>query len=95
MQSMVERLSSTGVRIGADERVDAMTALRAYTIDSAWVAGEEQTRGSLEPGKLADFVLLERDITAIPSGDIASTPVIATVAGGELTHGEEAVLPAT
>jgi predicted amidohydrolase YtcJ len=95
MQSMVERLSSTGVRIGADERVDAMTALRAYTIDSAWVAGEEHTRGSLEPGKLADFVLLERDITAIPSGDIASTPVIATVAGGELTHGEEAVLPAT
>jgi predicted amidohydrolase YtcJ len=94
MQSMVERLSSSGVRIGADERVDAITALRAYTLDSAWVAGEEQTRGSLAPGKLADFVLLDQDITAVASSDIASTQVIATVAGGELTHGEEAVLPA-
>lgn len=92
MQSMVERLSSSGVRIGDGERVDALTALRAYTIDSAWVAGEERDRGSLTPGKRADFVLLDQDITAVPSGEIASTRVLATVAGGDLTHGEGAVV---
>lgn len=91
MQSMVERRSSGGVPIGPDERVDALTALRAYTLDTAWAAGEERDRGTLSPGKLADFVLLDRDVTAVPAEEIGSTQVIATFVGGRATHGEEAV----
>lgn len=94
MQSMVERLSSSGDLLGADERVDALTALRAYTVDTAWVAGEEQQRGSLTPGRLADFVVLGDDVTAIPSSRIGATEVVATFAGGVCTHGEGAVPPA-
>jgi len=94
MQSMVERTTSTGTPLGATERVDALTALRAYTVDSAWVAGEEHERGTLAPGMRADFVALAEDITAIPSDRIAATPVVATFVAGDCTHGEEA-LPST
>jgi predicted amidohydrolase YtcJ len=94
MQSMVERTSSSGDVLGADERVDAVTALRAYTVDTAWVAGEEVDRGSLTPGRLADFVVLGDDVTTIPSGRIAATEVVATYAGGVCTHGHEALASA-
>ncbi len=93
MQSMVERLSSTGMLIGPAERVDAMTALRAYTVDTAWIAGEEDRRGRLAPGMLADFVVLGDDITTVTSSRIGTTEVVATFAGGRCTHGKEAVLP--
>lgn len=94
MQSMVERRTADGDLLGPDERVDALTALRAYTTETAWVAGEENERGRLAPGYLADFVLLGDDVTAVPSDRIASTEVVATFAGGVCTHGREAVLPA-
>jgi predicted amidohydrolase YtcJ len=91
MQSMVERRSAGGAVIGPDERVDAATALRAYTLDAAWVAGEERERGSLTPGKLADFVLLEHDITTVPADRIGATTVVATFVGGRCTYGAGAV----
>jgi predicted amidohydrolase YtcJ len=91
MQSMVERLSRAGDLLGADERVDAMTALRACTVDTAWVAGEERERGSLTPGRLADFVVLGDDITTVPGDRIGGTEVVATFVGGVCTHGEGAV----
>jgi predicted amidohydrolase YtcJ len=89
MQAMVERRSSTGVVLGPDERVDPAAALRAYTLDAAWVAGEERERGSLTPGKLADFVLLTDDVTAIDPGRIGEVGVVATFVGGRCVHGAE------
>ncbi len=91
MQSMVQRLSSRGAVIGPDERVDAATALRAYTLDAAWIAGEERGRGSLTPGKLADFVLLTDDVTAVEPERIADVGVVATFVGGRCVHGAEEV----
>jgi predicted amidohydrolase YtcJ len=94
MQSMVERRSSSGAVIGPNERVDAATALRAYTLDAAWIAGEENERGSLTPGKLADFVLLTDDVTderAVPANRIGTTAVVATFVGGRCTHGGPAL----
>ncbi|HEX4360396.1 MAG TPA: amidohydrolase [Pseudonocardia sp.] len=88
IQSMVRRISSTGRVIGPDERVDVLTALRAYTLDTAWIAGEEHLRGSLTPGKLADFVLLGDDITTLDPDRIGDTQVIATYLGGTCTHGD-------
>ena len=44
--------------LGPEQRVDVMTALRAVTIDAAWQIFQEDNRGSLEPGKYADLVLL-------------------------------------
>jgi predicted amidohydrolase YtcJ len=88
MQSMVQRVTSAGRVLGPDERVDAHTALRAYTLDAAWAAGEEHLRGSLRPGKLADFVLLGDDPTAVPADRIGVTPVLATVVSGQCIHGD-------
>jgi predicted amidohydrolase YtcJ len=89
MQSMVQRRSAAGAVIGPDERVDAATALRAYTLDAAWIAGEEQERGSLTPGKLADFVLLTGDVTAVEPDRIGAIGVVATFVGGRCIHGAE------
>jgi predicted amidohydrolase YtcJ len=89
MQSMVQRVSATGAVIGQDERVDAATALRAYTLDAAWIAGEERERGSLTPGKLADFVLLTDDVTAVEPDRIGDVGVVATFVGGRCIHGAE------
>jgi predicted amidohydrolase YtcJ len=73
--------------------VDATTALASYTLDTAWVAGDEAVRGRLAPGYLADFVVLGDDITAIPSDRIATTQVVATFVDGRCSHGAEAVMP--
>jgi predicted amidohydrolase YtcJ len=58
--SAVNRRSTGGAAIGPEQRVDAMQALRAVTIDAAFQHFEENEKGSLEPGKLADLVILER-----------------------------------
>lgn len=91
IQSMVERLTEMGLCIGPEERVDAQTALRSYTVDSAWIAGEENERGRIRPGMAADFVLLGDDITKVAPERISQTQVVATFLGGECTHGSTAL----
>ncbi len=56
--SQVHRISYGGDVIGPEQRIDVMSALRAVTIDAAWQVFEEDNRGSLEPGKYADLVIL-------------------------------------
>lgn len=87
MQSMVQRRTSGGAILGPEERVDADTALRAYTVDAAWAAGEEDRRGTLEPGKLADFVVLSAHPADVPPEDISAIVVLATVVGGQCVYG--------
>jgi len=61
-------------------------ALRLYTLGSAWFAFDEQRRGSLEPGKLADFAILDQDITSVPVDRIGRTTSLMTVLGGKVVH---------
>lgn len=91
MQSMVQRLTDVGNCIGPEERVDPWTALRAYTIDAAWVAGEERELGSIEAGKRADFVVLADDPIAVDPSDIGSIEVLATYLGGRRSDRDEDV----
>jgi hypothetical protein len=93
MQSMVERLTASGRVIGPGERVDAVTALRALTLDTAWIAGDEARRGALAAGMLADLVVLGDDVTRVEADRIGGTEVVATLRGGEWTHGESAMAP--
>lgn len=65
-----------------EERVDLMTMLRAYTINGAWLSREEKLRGSLEPGKAADFIVLDRDLFSIPPTEIGRTRVLLTLLEG-------------
>lgn len=59
-------------------------ALRMHTLDAAWVAFQEGERGSIEPGKRADFVLLSNDPTSIPPDEIADLEVETTVIEGKV-----------
>jgi predicted amidohydrolase YtcJ len=66
-----------------DERLDLSTALAAFTIGSAYVNGLERETGSIEPGKLADLVVLDRDLLAPDAGLPSEARVLATFAEGE------------
>jgi predicted amidohydrolase YtcJ len=72
------------------ERMTRPEALRAFTIDAAYAAHAESHLGSIEPGKLADFVVLSRDIMRVPPAEILETAVQMTVVGGEIVHGDAA-----
>jgi predicted amidohydrolase YtcJ len=67
-----------------EERVDLESALRAYTVNNAWVAGEEAVKGSLEPGKLADLVVIDRDIFGVPPEELKDADVLLTIVGGRI-----------
>ena len=72
-----------------DHRVSVREALEFFTVNGAYQSFEEGTKGSFSPGKVADCVILERDPASVPVEDIASIPVIATVVGGKVVHGED------
>ncbi|MBZ5592365.1 MAG: amidohydrolase [Acidobacteriia bacterium] len=71
-----------------DQRMTREEALKSWTIEGAYAAFEEETKGSLEPGKAADFVMLSGDIMQIPPAQILKTRVTMTVAGGEVVYSE-------
>lgn len=66
-----------------EQRITVEEALRAYTIHAAYASFEERIKGSLERGKLADFVVLEKDITTLPPADIRNVSVLMTCVGGK------------
>jgi predicted amidohydrolase YtcJ len=68
------------------ERMTREDALRAMTLDAAFASFEEQQRGSLEAGKVADFIVIDRDIMTCEPADIPGTRVLLTVIGGEVVH---------
>jgi hypothetical protein len=70
-------------------RISAEAALRHFTRDGAYASFEENIRGTLSPGKLADFVVLSADILAIPPEQTAKTKVLLTVMGGKDTYRTE------
>jgi predicted amidohydrolase YtcJ len=63
--------------------VDAMTALRSMTIDAAWQIFEEDTKGSIAPGKLADLVILDRNPLEVDTEALLELQVIETFKEGE------------
>jgi predicted amidohydrolase YtcJ len=73
----------TGAPLLPDERLDLPTALAAFTIGSAYVNGLERETGSVEPGKLADLVVLDRDLLAPDAGLPSEARVLATFVEGE------------
>jgi predicted amidohydrolase YtcJ len=69
-----------------EERLDLETSLRAYTVSNAWAAGEEEEKGRIAPGFLADVVVLERDLFAIPPEQLKDVKTLLTVVGGRVVH---------
>jgi len=72
-----------------DQKLSREEALRSWTLGGAYAAFEEKQKGSLEPGKLADFVMLSQDIMKVPDGDLLKTRVTMTVLGGGAVYTEK------
>jgi predicted amidohydrolase YtcJ len=83
----VNRRSTSGAQIGTEERIDVMRALRAVTIDAAYQHFEEREKGSLEPGKLADLVILSGSPLDDPA-QIDSLRVVETIIGGRSVYSD-------
>jgi len=64
------------------ERADLAAMLRAYTVNGAWLSRDEGSRGTLEPGKAADLIVLDRDLFAIPASEISRAKVLLTLLDG-------------
>jgi len=82
----VNRLTTSGKVLGPDQRITVREALRAVTIDAAWQNHEEDRKGSIEVGKLADFVLLEDNPLTIEPDRIRDIRVLSTIVGGEVVY---------
>ena len=76
-----------------DQRMSREEALRSWTIEGAYAAFEENRKGSLEPGKFADFVMLSADIMTIPAPEIPRTRVMLTVVNGKIVFADSNLKP--
>lgn len=92
IHDMVNRRSAGGVHIGPQESLTAHQALRAYTRGSAYAVHEEDIKGTLEPGKLADLVVLSDPIDEVEPTHIKDIHVRATMVGGEFLFDSDGVL---
>lgn len=72
-----------------EQRVTRMEALKMYTMSAAYAAFEEDIKGSLTPGKLADITVLSKDIMTIPAPEILETDALMTIVGGEIVFQRE------
>jgi len=82
----VTRRSMGGRVLAGEEAIPVMDAIRAYTINGAYLEGREGLKGSVEPGKLADLVVLDRDVTSVDPPEIVKTRVLMTIVGGEVAY---------
>ncbi len=85
----VSRKLNDGSVFFPEERLSRMEALQTYTIKAAYAAFEEEIKGSLTPGKLADITVLSKDILTIPEGEIPTTDVVHTIVGGKVMYSRE------
>jgi predicted amidohydrolase YtcJ len=72
--------------MGATQRVTREEAIRMYTVNGAYLSFEENIKGSIEPGKLADMIIIDRDILTCPEDDIKDTCVLRTILGGKTVY---------
>ena len=86
IQGMVTRTGWNGETWGANQRVSVDEALRIFTWNGAYNSHEEQRKGSIMAGKVADFVVLADDPHTVDAGRIKDIQIVRTVAGGRTTY---------
>jgi predicted amidohydrolase YtcJ len=82
----VSRVLDDGSVFFPDQRMSRIEALRSYTINGAYASFEEDIKGSLTPGKLADITVLSKDILTIPEEEIPTAEVVYTIVGGDVKY---------
>jgi len=83
---LVTRKTSNGDTLYAGEGITPIEAIRAYTIDGAYSAWEEGIKGSIEPGKLADLIVVDRDPLTIPHEELKDIQVDITIIDGKIVY---------
>jgi len=78
-----------GIVIGANQRIDAEDAIKAYTFGGAYTTFEEHKKGRLVTGQLADMIVLDQDPTAIDPAKIYDIRVLKTISGGKIVFSKE------
>lgn len=86
----VTRDTISGGVFGAEQRISREEALRVITLNNAFLTFEEEVKGAIEPGKLADLVVLSDDIMTCPEADIRSLEVEMTIVGGRVVYERKA-----
>jgi predicted amidohydrolase YtcJ len=89
VQTAVTRQTSEGNPPGGfvpQQRLSLEDTIRAYTLGAAFAGRREKSEGSLEPGKLADFILLDQDLFKIEPSEIGKTEVLFTMVGGKIIY---------
>ena len=86
----VARKTRSGRLICPEEGLDVMEAVRLYTRNAAYAGFEEKIKGSIEPGKLADLVVLSEDPFEIAADGLKEIRVLTTIIGGEVVHAVDA-----
>src|SRR5207237_6802336 len=87
LQWFLDGKTVSGVSIrGPEETASRADALRFYTLGSAWFSHDDEKRGSLEPGKLADLAVLSKDYLTVPVEQVGSTESLLTMMGGKIVY---------
>jgi len=84
--ALVTRKMNNGEAFYPAQKMGRVQALRSYTLNCAYAAFEENFKGSLIAGKLADITVLSKDILAIPDNEIRQTEVLYTIVGGKVMY---------
>ncbi|GAB5472183.1 MAG: amidohydrolase [Maribacter sp.] len=71
-----------------EQKMTRDQALRSYTLDAAYGAFEEAIKGSITPGKLADFTIYDQDLMTVPESDVLKTQVVMTIFNGKIVYGK-------
>ncbi|TRO47153.1 amidohydrolase, partial [Candidatus Bathyarchaeota archaeon] len=80
----VTRKTSSGQVVGPEEAISVMDAIRVYTWNGAYLGRDEDRLGSIEPGKYADMVVLDRDILTVPHEEIKDINTVVTIVDGRV-----------
>jgi hypothetical protein len=75
-----------GESLRPEQILERADAIRLYTVNNAWLTFEEKEKGSLEAGKLADFIVLDRDILTCPIDEVREITVRETWLGGKKVY---------
>jgi predicted amidohydrolase YtcJ len=82
----VTGVNSFGAKVNGDQQLTRQEALRLFTRGNSWFLRMEDKIGSIETGKLADLVVLDRDYFAVPEADIKKIRSVLTIVGGKVVH---------
>jgi len=85
----VNRTSETGQDLSKNQAISVMDAIRVYTWNGAYITFEEDIKGSIEPGKLADMAVLDTDILTCEPSEIVKTKVLTTILDGKVVYQKE------